>query len=478
VAIDHFNTGHPHTHIVLRGKDELGKDLVIARDYIAEGMRERAAEIVSLDLGPKSDREIEDKLRQEVEQERFTSLDRDLLRHAGDEGVVVAAGSADDPFRQSLRAGRLQKLGRLGLAAEIQPGQWALADSLETTLRTMGERGDIIKTIHRELAAANLSRSNADFTVFDPVVDEPLIGRLVGRGLSDELADRHYLVVDGVDGRAHYVDAGTAGDGIAVGSIVEIKGRPAIARDVDRTVARIAAWNGGRYSEELHRHADPKASPEFVRTHVSRLEAMRRLAGIAEREPDGTWRIAADHETRAARFEQEQGRKALVAVVPLSRAAVSHQITAEAPTWLDKTLVDRGIDAYRDSGFGREANAALRRRLQWLVEQGLIDLAPATMPNSATLQSLARRELSNAARAIEKETGLRHAEPGTKIEGVYRRSVELASGKFAVIEKSREFTLVPWRPTLDRFQGKSISGIGRGATISWSLGRRQGPTIS
>lgn len=476
VAVDHFNTGHPHTHIVLRGKDEMGKDLVIARDYMAEGMRERAAEIVSLDLGPKSDREIEDRLRHEVEQERFTSLDRDLLRRIDDEGLVRAADSSSDTFRQSLRMGRLQKLGRLGLASEVRPGQWQLADDLESTLRAMGARGDIIKTLHRELAAANLARSNADFAVFDPMRDEPLVGRLVRRGLSDELADRHYLVVDGVDGRAHYVDAGNVGDGIAMGSILEIKGRPAVARDVDRTVARIAARNGGRYSEELHRHADPKASPEFVRTHARRLEAMRRLAGIVEREPDGTWWIADDHETRAARFEQEQGQKVPVAVVALSKTAVSHQITAEAPTWLDRTLVDRGIDAYRDSGFGRDANAALRRRLQWLVEQGMIDREPGATLSSATLQTLARRELLNAARGIEKETGLRYTEPGTKIEGIYRRSVELSSGKFAVIEKSREFTLVPWRPTLDRYQGKLVRGIGRGGAISWTLGRqRSGP---
>ncbi len=79
VAVDHFNTGHPHTHIVLRGKDGRGHDLIIARDFMAQGMRERAAEIVSLDLGPRSDREVEDRMLGEVEQERFTSLDRDFV---------------------------------------------------------------------------------------------------------------------------------------------------------------------------------------------------------------------------------------------------------------------------------------------------------------------------------------------------------------------------------------------------------------
>jgi type IV secretory pathway VirD2 relaxase len=478
VAVDHFNTGHPHTHIVLRGKDDRGKDLVIARDYMAEGMRERAAEIVSLDLGPKSDRQIEDRLRGEVEQERLTSLDRDLLRQTDDEGLVRAVNSSGDAFRQSLRAGRLQKLGRLGLAGEVRPGQWQLADDLEPTLRAMGERGDIIKTLHRELAEANLPRSNADFAVFDPVRDEPLVGRLVGRGLSDELADRHYLIVDGVDGRAHYVDVGHIGDEVATGSTVEIKGRPAVARDVDRTIAKIASQNEGRYNEDFHRQLDPKASPEFIRAHTRRLEAMRRLAGIVEREPDGTWRIASDHEARSVQFERAQARAAPVAVVELSRAPIARQVATEAPTWLDRTLVDRGVDAYRDSGFGREANGAIRRRLQWLVDQGLVDRSPGAMPNSDTLRTLAHREVRIAAHKIEEETGLRYAEPGTKIEGVYRRSVELSGGKFAMIEKSREFTLVPWRPALERYLGKSVGGIGRAGSISWASGRARSPGIS
>lgn len=478
VAVDHFNTGHPHTHIVLRGRDDRGKDLVIARDYMAEGMRERAAEIVSLDLGPKSDRQIEDRLRHEVEHERFTSLDRDLLRRIDDNRVVMQGNTADDALRQSLRAGRLQKLGRLGLAAEIRPGQWQLGDDLEATLRTMGERGDIIKTLHRELAAANLTRGSADYAVYEASSSGPLVGRLVGRGLSDELADRHYLIVDGLDGRVHYIDVGRAGNEVAMGSIVEIKSRTVVARDVDRTVARIASQNAGRYSESLHHKADPKAAPEFIRTHVRRLEAMRRLAGIVERDPDGTWRVASDHEARATRFEREQLRKAPVAVVELSRVSITRQITAEAPTWLDRTLIDQGIDAYRDSGFGRDANGALRRRLQWLADQGLVDPDPGAMPASDTLRSLARRELAAAARAIEKETGLRYTEPGTKTEGVYRRSVKLSGGKFAMIEKSREFTLVPWRPALDRYQGKLVSGIARGGSISWSLKYTRGLSIS
>lgn len=158
VAVDHFNTGHPHTHIVVRGVNERGQDLVIGREYLTSGIRERAAELVSLDLGPRTDIEIVDRLQSEIEQERSTSLDRRLLRDMDGERIVKAADR--DPFYQSLRAGRLQKLGHLGLADEIAPGRSQLAEGMDGTLKRMGERGDIMlpRTIARAAALLQLDR--------------------------------------------------------------------------------------------------------------------------------------------------------------------------------------------------------------------------------------------------------------------------------------------------------------------------------
>src|SRR3546814_13484841 len=82
VAVDHFNTGHPHAHVMLRGKDDKGKDLIIAREYMTHGLRARAAELVDLDLGPRSPQAILRAKLREVEQERFPTLYRRLLREA------------------------------------------------------------------------------------------------------------------------------------------------------------------------------------------------------------------------------------------------------------------------------------------------------------------------------------------------------------------------------------------------------------
>jgi type IV secretory pathway VirD2 relaxase len=208
VAVDHFNTGHPHSHIMLRGVDERGQNLVIAREYIARGMRERASELVTLDLGPKTQLEIETRMRRDIGAERLTDIDRQLLREQAASPLVPAADR--DPFVQSVRAGRLQTLGRMGLAHEIAPGQWRLAKDMEGALKRMGERGDIIAAMNHELAARGRALAPADRAVHDDraPLDRPLVGRVAMRGLADELADRHYLIVDGVDGGTHYVGIG------------------------------------------------------------------------------------------------------------------------------------------------------------------------------------------------------------------------------------------------------------------------------
>ena len=481
VAVDHYNTGHPHTHIVVRGKDDRAKDLIIAREYLSHGMRERAAEIVTLDLGPRTDRQIEARLRSEVEQERFTSLDRGLLREAETDGLIRSGTAAGDAFRQTLRAGRLHKLRRLGLAEEIAPGQWRLAEDLEPVLRRMGERGDIIKTMHREMAREGLARSGADYAIYDPTEPDArrLISRVIARGLSDELNDRHYLIVDGVDGRAHYIDVGRADatEPTPEGAIVAIAPKRTEPRTVDHTVADVAAVNGGRYSVDIHLRHDPSAIAAFAETHVRRLEAMRRSGTGVEREPDGTWIIAPDHLERATAFEGVQVRASPVLVETLSALPLDRQIGADGATWLDRELVADSPTPVRGAGFGREVRELLAQRRQWLIAQDFArQEQDRTVYRANMLGLLRRRELTRVGAQLSDDLGLRYTEmePGQRIEGIYRRRLDLASGRFAVIENSREFTLVPWRPVLERNLGRQVSGIARGDTISWTLGRQRG----
>ena len=484
VAVDHFNTGHPHTHILVRGRDEAGKDLIIAKDYLTMGLRERACELVSLDLGPVTDREIGARLDREVGQERLTGLDRGLLRDVEAEGLVSPRHG--DPLQFTARTGRLQTLARLGLAREVSPTRWRLADGLEDTLRRMGERGDIQKTLHRALSESGLARAPAEQAIYDPRAEaaRPIVGRLVHRGLLDELRDRHFVVVDGVDGRAHFVDIGRgeATGPIPIGAVVEIAPRQAAAREVDRTVATIAAEHDGRYGQDLHLAHDPTATPAFVEAHVRRLEGLRRGKAGPERLVDGTWSISTDHVDRVAAFEHGRLRDAPVSLVQHAHQGVEHQARAHAPTWLDRQLLSDAPEPLRDAGFGREVRQALAQRRQWLIDEGLAQQqGDQILYRAGLLKRLEAREQAVVGAEIARETGLAYAEarPGERIDGVYRRSLELSGGRMAVIERSRDFTLVPWRPVLDGHEGRAVSGVLRPAGVSWTLGRgRGGPSVS
>jgi type IV secretory pathway VirD2 relaxase len=208
IAVDHWNTDNPHVHVLVRGRADDGKDLVISRDYISRGMRARAADRVTLELGPRSDREISSALEREVEAERWTGLDR-ALRAAADEGGGVAdlrPGSPDeDPELRRLMVGRIAKLERLGLGDQVAPGRWTFKPGLEQTLRDLSIRGDIIKTMHRAMVAAGREADVSGFALHGDRVTDQVLGRLVERGLHNELRGSAYAIVDGIDGRTHHL---------------------------------------------------------------------------------------------------------------------------------------------------------------------------------------------------------------------------------------------------------------------------------
>ena len=485
IAADHFNTEHPHTHIVLRGKDELGKHLVIARDYIAHGMRERARELITLELGSQTEQELQQKLSAQVEQDRFTDLDRGLLRDATDNVVdlQVTPKGEQARFRRAMQLGRLRTLAKRGLAEETAPGQWRLSECLEETLRRAGERGDIVKTMHRGLGRAGLDVGASEYSVYDPSDRRAptLVGRIVDRGLHDELNDGHYIMIDGADGQVHYVALNPKQDmdDLPMGAVIEVCPAAAGLKPADRTIAKVARGNGGLYETGAHHAADPRASADYVQAHVRRLEALRR-ANIVRRFPDGSWEVQTDFEDRVAEFAKK-GSSYPVSVVALSFLTLEDQVRADGATWLDAQLVAKERVALRGDRFGADVAEALSQRQEQLIARDLAERDGQTMRYQRNLLKLLRqREVADAGDRLAKETGLAFAptRDGERFEGVYRKPVRLASGKFAVIEKAQEFTLVPWRPVLEHQRGRVVGGVMRGSTVSFGFSKKRGIVIA
>ena len=475
VAVDHWNTDNPHTHVVLRGKDDTGKDLIISRDYIAEGMRRRASELATEWLGPRTELEMQHALLREVDQERWTGLDRTLQREAGDDHLVRVERFAEPRLQhqRQVLVGRLQHLQRMGLATEQQPGAWAVHAEAEPTLRAMGERGDIIRTMQRAM-----SGKQRELAVFQPGEDgRAIVGRVVGKGLADELYDKGYLIVDGTDGKAHYValPPRVELEQYPVGSIVEVKST-ADVRAADRNIAALAS--DGLYRTDHHLavaqgQAQASRDPqEVVAAHVRRLEALCR-AGIVERVAEGLWKVPNDLLEKGHQHDAQ--RLGGVAVELKSHLPIEQQTRVIGATWLDRQLIGGGR-GLGDLGFGSEVKEALQKRSDFLAEQGLVERrGQRVMLARNLLDTLRNRELARAGKEIAAETGLEHrpVADGQRVAGIYRRSVMLASGRYAMLDDGMGFSLVPWRPVIEPRLGQQIVATVRSTGIAWDMGRQR-----
>lgn len=476
VAVDHWDTDNPHSHVIVRGIDEHGADLVIDGDYIAHGLRLRAAELATGWLGPVTERELRDRMTREVDQERLTGLDRRLMAMQSREGSIRLGTGTDGESRFQRRqlGARLQTLERLGLADRDSDGAWRLRDGAEQVLRDMGERGDIIRTMQRAFSS--------ETRAFEIFANGETIGRIARKGLADELDDRGYLIVDGIDGKARYVALPPGAD-LAVypeGAVVRVRSVTTEPRSADKTIDALAGA-ARIYRPDMHLAVaqtevrgtiDPDS---FVRAHVRRLESLRRI-GAADRLSDGTWRLPQNFLDRAAAYEA--GRLGGVRVDVVSHLPVDRQLRTMGATWLDRSLLDGTAPA--PVGFGAKVREALDGRRDFLVKEGLAEHQGARFRLARNLlDTLRGREIAGMAKGIEAETGLtyRPVVEGEQVHGTYRRSLQLASGRFAMLDDGMGFSLVPWRPVIEPKIGQTISGVMRGGNISWDFGRSRGPAI-
>jgi type IV secretory pathway VirD2 relaxase len=468
VGAVHHDTGRPHAHLVIRGRRDGGSDLVIPRAYISHGIRERAEDLVTLELGPETRLEQERKLNAEVAAERVTRIDHFIARQIDPEREFRLK---DSPSQyRTLHAARLRTLERLGLAQKLGAGRWQMRENFREVLRGLSERRDIIKTMNYALAGRRDRRLDAD-AIFDKSDPDArgVTGAVLQTGLTGEAHDRAYAIIDALDGRAVFVELGVAGEVEEVkrGAIVTVSPPTFEPKPSDLTIDRIARANGGTYSANLHQADDPRSSPEFIAAHVRRLEALRR-AGHVERSPEAVWKIPSDYLDRAKAYEQRQARFRAAQVLVRSELGLREQEKALGVTWLDDVPAPSSVPL----GFGKDVAEAQVKRRAFLAGIGMKVGVEAGLSAEQETELL-KRDLAQAGRTLSGEIRKPYSPAPDRghVEGTYREPVSRVSGKFAVIERQRDFTIVPWRQVLEQRRGMAVSGIVRGGRISWALGR-------
>jgi type IV secretory pathway VirD2 relaxase len=211
VAIDHYNTDHPHVHLVVRGREKNGQTLRIDPEYVKHALRERGRQAATNQLGFRTESDISDTLNRQIGQDRYTDLDRMILKMATEyehSEYLHVSYDGNIPKNDRLREVRIKQIKRLthletrGLAERTGHMRWRISKSLETALRQMQIGNDRLKSLHQNRVTFSDPRLQIHQT--DLSKTSNVAGRLIGTGL-DEAKQKTYMLVEGVDGKVHYM---------------------------------------------------------------------------------------------------------------------------------------------------------------------------------------------------------------------------------------------------------------------------------
>ncbi len=443
-AVNHFDTSHPHAHIVVRGVDRDGRELRIDRGYISAGMRWRAQELATEELGPRPEKDVQRAQEREVTQQRFTTLDRELERRGPDHRVEVRVRARSGRIDESLLIARLEHLEGLQLAERVSRTSWRLVEGWQTRLRDLGSRGDILHQIH---AAVRGDPSRYDAVrPGEALRPEPgatsavVMGRVAGKGLSDELKGTFYAVVETPTGRAYHVPLDPRGaQTVSVGDLVSLATPPETSvRPADRQIAEAAR------ARVFALDASAGSDAQGVARRLRDLER----AGLVAAEGPARWKVPPDLLDRLAERARDAPPRYRL-VVRKEPLSLNEQVVYRGPVWLDRLETE----TLARWGLGADVRQAVAERREALRRLGI---EPGDSDRVAKLRELERRRLGAEIAARSGLTFLARVPEG------FRGHIHPAEGvgppsAYAVVSDGERFVVLRSTPALRALQGQSVA---------------------
>ena len=471
----HYDTDDVHAHVIIRGVNERGQDLVIGRDYIASGIRARAQEVATELLGERSLEEIQKSQEKQVEAMSVTSLDRFIEKNLSDENVVDVRRENNfgkDRFYEGLVKGRLQFLSTTGLATEYPPGIYTLRENFIDVLRETSQRQNVLNTLYRN--SPDLDLDDLSFYSMKADEGEVIHGLIMNKGSIDEITDRKYLVVKDAREKLHYVPFGELKeyDDLRVGGLVTVKPGVGSSGKADFNIAQLAKVNNGIYDPRHHMayieaelsHIEPQNRDGYLASHAKRLETLAKN-GVVTPLDDERYAVPADVVERGEEITREitarEGKRFYPKLEVLSAKAIDKQVYLEKRTWLDRELYKQSLGKPSLPEYGAEVDAALQARRDWLVSK---DLGVTQSNGEFALRDGAMKQLRimEMRRVGKKLAGQLDAHYSDKLvtpdkSYTYRGYAELESGIWAVVQDKDKLHMARVSSVPDTATGKAVA---------------------
>ena len=462
-AVNHHDTDHPHAHIVVRGVDRDGRDLRLDRDFVAHGLRARAEELATEELGPRKEQDVQRQKQREIAQDRFTSLDRELAGRAKEGRVEVRGADSGrrDRAPPELLLARLEHLERLRLAERISGTSWSLAPKWQEQLRELGMRGDILHQMHQALRG-DPARYRMLLPGQEPGgreelgLSHALPARVVRKGLSDEMKGSFYAIIETARGDGYYVPLDRrSAEQLREGDVVSFGTGPRHERH-ERSAATMPHKRPEIPSERiindkegprLHEARLPGA--KHSETPDGTLHASMKTKRALDNEQVGNYqqRENSEEQRRAAAREQHQ----MYPPLRLDKQAqgLNESIHRVAPVWLDRVAPNE-LAPY---GFGAQVRQAIEERHRFLRDHGV---DPADPKRFHKLRELERQKIAHdfALASGERFVG----DPPKGFRGrVKMLEPSQGSGRYAVVTDGSRFAVVAVTHDVKALDGKAVT---------------------
>jgi hypothetical protein len=191
----HYNTAHPHAHLLINGVDRLGREITFPKDMVKTFMRDTARDLCTAQLGRRTNRELAVEQEQELAAPRLTRLDKRIGELCVD-GRIRLNGDLYDKDR--IRA-RLAALRDLGLCT-YENGGYRMKADWEEDLKA-NSRYNAFLTARDKLRYSDPSL----FKVYSGAAGE-VTGRVTKiYRLDGDASDNHAMVLEGLDGKAYFI---------------------------------------------------------------------------------------------------------------------------------------------------------------------------------------------------------------------------------------------------------------------------------